>query len=145
MRILSSVSPKAVVDIQWDNALCGQQVHDRGWHSASEPLKIWLCSFPHSPHLSSCEHSTNRYQVAPGIICSSLLGIQTKYLWPQSQEIHGGGGRGEGEPRCPSTPRPPVLPLLGCPPLLTSPHWPTFFFPELPRVDVLTSLAADVL
>ena len=107
MRILGSVSPKAVVDIQWDNALCGQQVHDRGWHSASEPLKMWLCSFPHSPHLSSCEHSTNGYQVAPGIICSWLLGIQTKYPWPQSQEIHGGGGRGEGEPGCPSTPRPP--------------------------------------
>ena len=130
----------AVVDIRWDNALCGQQVHDRGWHLACEPLKIWFCSFPHSPYLSaSCQHSP---------VTKWLQGWYVARYWEHrqnpcgpSQELHAGGGRGVGGPGCPSA---PLSPRAAPPRMPTSPDLPLlthFFFSELP---VLTFSSADV-
>ena len=121
----------AVVDIRWDNALCGQQVHDRGWHLACEPLKIWFCSFPHSPYLSaSCQHSP---------VTKWLQGWYVARYWEHrqnpcgpSQELHAGGGRGEGGPGCPSA---PLSPRAAPPRMPTSPDLPLlthFFFLNSP-------------
>lgn len=138
MRILGSVSPKAVVDIQQQcpsvDSKCMIRVGVCIW--ASENM---VMQFSHSPHMSSYQHSTNRYQVAPGMICSLLLGIQAET--PVSRDRWGWERWGGVRMLFHSTP--PMLPLYwmptspqtchlqplfpGLPVLMFSPAWQLMF------------------
>ena len=58
--------------------------------------------------------------------------LQTKTPVARVKSSTPGVGEGREDPDALPLHFLPVLPLLGCPPLLTSPYWPTFFFSELP-------------
>ena len=95
------------------------------WLSNTTTLSPHGCSFKSWERLKF--HSELQTKTPVARVKSSTLGV----------------GEGREDPDALPLHFLPVLPLLGCPSLLTSPYWPTFFF-WTPRVDVLTSLAADV-
>ena len=113
------------------------------------PLGIRSCSFPHLLHLSSSQLPTNMRPVPPRMILTRYRQYRQNTCGRRVKRS-AVRGRGEGQPRCPSTPPPlpPVLPLLGCPPLVASP-WLTHppmdrdsLFSWTPRVDVLSQLGS---
>ena len=103
---------------------------------ASENMVLQFSTFPLFVSILS---AFTCYQVAPGMIRSSLLGTQTKPLWPESRAPRWGWERG-GRTRMPfRSTFAPCCPSsdahLSWPPLTD----PLFFFFWTPRVDVLIS------